>query len=71
MLPLTAQTIGTHIRNYKKHGLDALIPRPKSGCPRKFSPIQEVQLIEIVTNKTPSDVGFEPFMTWDCKLLCL
>ena len=71
MLPLTAQTIGTHIRNYKKHGLDGLTPRPKSGCPKKLSPTQEALLIETVTNKTPSDAGSEPFMTWDCKPLCL
>ena len=25
MLPLTAQTIGKHIRNYKKDGLDGLV----------------------------------------------
>lgn len=62
MLPLMAQTIGTHIRNYKKHVLDGLIPHPKSECPKKFSPIQEAQLIEIVTDQTPSGVEF--------KLLC-
>ena len=25
----------------------------------------------ILIHKTPSDLQFDPFMTWDCKLLCL
>ena len=35
IVPFTAQTIGTHVRNYKKYGLEGLNPRPKSGCPKK------------------------------------
>ena len=66
-----AQTIGTHVRNYKKYGLEGLNPRPKSGCPKKLSPSQEALLIETIVEKTPSGVGLEPYMTWNCKLLCL
>ena len=71
MVPFTAQTIGTHVRNYKKYGLEGLNPRPKSGCPKKLSPSQEALLIETIVEKTPSGVGLEPYMTWNCKLLCL
>ena len=71
MVPFTAQTIGTHVRNYKKYGLEGLNPRPKSGCPKKLSPSQEASLIETIVEKTPSSVGLEPYMTWNCKLLCL
>ena len=71
MLPLTAQTIGKHIRNYKKDGLDGLLPQPITGCPKKLSVEQEALFIETVTHQTPADVGLEPFMTWTCKLLCL
>ena len=28
-------------------------------------------LIETIVEKTPSGVGLEPYMTWNCKLLCL
>ena len=36
MLSLINQTIGKHIRNYKKDGLDGL-PEPIRGCPKKLS----------------------------------
>lgn len=65
------QTIGTHIRNYKRYGLEGLISRPKLRCPKKISLTQEALLIDIVINKTLSDVGLEHFMTWVCKLLCI
>ena len=29
MVPFTAQTIGTHVRNYKKYGLEGIKPTPK------------------------------------------
>ncbi len=58
MLPLTAQTIGKHIRNYKKGGLDGLLPQPITGCPKKLSVEQEALFIETVTHQTPTDVGF-------------
>ena len=71
VVPFTAQTIGTHVRNDKKYGLEGLNPRPKSGCPKKLSPSQEKLLIETIINHPPSSVGFEPYMTWNCKLLCI
>ena len=71
MVPFTAQIIGTHVRNYKKDGLEGLNPRPKSGCPKKLSPSQEGLLIRTIIDQTPSSVGLKPYMTWNCKLLCL
>ena len=68
MLPLTAQTIGKHIRNYKKDGLDGLVSQPITGCPKKLSAEQEALFIETVTNQTPADVGLEPSITWTCNL---
>lgn len=56
-LPLTAQTIGKHIRNYKKDGLNRLII---TGCPKKLSNEQEALFIETVTHQTPTDVKSEP-----------
>lgn len=71
MLSLTAQTIWNYIPNYKKDGLDVLLPQPITGCPNKLSVEQEALFIETVTHQTPADVGLKPFMTWTCKLLCL
>lgn len=70
-LPLTAQTIGKHIRNYKKYGMNGPIPQPITGCSKKLCVEQEALFIETLTNQTPADVGLKPFMTWTCQLLCM
>lgn len=69
IVSLNVNTVGIHIKKYKAHGLDGLIPLPKPGYPKKLSPQQEALLINVVTTKTPSDVGLEPYMNWDSKLL--
>ncbi|MDE5977433.1 MAG: IS630 family transposase, partial [Turicibacter sp.] len=71
IVSLTPHTVGIQIKKYKENGLDGLLPLPKPGCPRKLSPEQEAELIDTVINKTPTDIGIEPYMTWDCKLLCI
>ena len=57
IVPFTAQTIGTHVRNYKKYGLEGLNPRPKSGCPKKLSPEQEAELSIPSSIKRPLMLG--------------
>lgn len=71
IVSLTPHTVGIQIKKYKENGLDGLLPLPKPGCPRKLSPEQEAELIDTIIHKTPADVGIEPYMTWDCKLLCI
>ena len=39
--------------------------------PEKLSKEQEALLIEALVNKAPAEVRIEPYMTWDCKLLCI
>ncbi|EGC90829.1 hypothetical protein HMPREF9402_0055 [Turicibacter sp. HGF1] len=51
--------------------IDGLTLRAKSECPKKLSFLQELLLTYTLINKTPSDVGLDPYMTWDCKLLCI
>ena len=71
IVSLTPHTVGIQIKKYKENGWDGLLPLLKSGCPRKLSPEQEAELIDTIINKTPADIGIEPYMTWDCKLLCI
>lgn len=57
-------TIGTYISKYKEGGLDGLIPKPIPGAPRLLTPEQEQELAEVVTTKTPDEVGFPNRKNW-------
>ena len=41
MVPFTAQTIGTHIRNYKKEGLDSR-SKEHYQCAHRFHPEDDI-----------------------------
>ncbi|MEG0708504.1 MAG: helix-turn-helix domain-containing protein [Cellulosilyticaceae bacterium] len=64
-------TVGTYVTAYKKCGIAGLIPTPPPGAQRKLTPEQEQILVETVTSKVPSDVGLEPYISWNSKLICL
>lgn len=64
-------TVGKYINAYKAYGIGGLIPTPRPGAQRKLSPLQEQCLIETVSTKTPCEVGLEPYMSWNSKLICL
>jgi len=66
---LCAHTVGTYIRKYKEDGLQSLIPIPKPGAPRLLTKEQEQQLVEIVTTKTPDEVGFSFRKNWNAILI--
>ena len=46
------QTASIWFTNWKKHGIDGLIDKPRSGRPPELSPSQEIEIIEIV-EKSP------------------
>lgn len=68
-LGLCAHTIGTYIKKYKQGGLDHLKPLPKSGAPRLLTKQQEQQLVEVVTTKTPDEVGFPDRKNWNAIVI--
>ena len=41
MVPFAAQTIGTHIRNYKRDGVNGLNLRPNQDVLRNFRPYKK------------------------------
>jgi transposase len=66
---LCANTVGTYINNYKKHGLDGLIMSHSTGAPRFLSSDQEETLVETITTKTPDEVGFVARKNWTIELI--
>lgn len=64
-------TIGKYINAYKKHGIGALVIRPREGAKPKLTLEQEAILIETVSTQTPNQVGLSPYKSWNSKLICL
>lgn len=66
---ITAQTVGIYINTYKRLGLSGLVMGKSTGKPRFLSHDQEQELLEVITTKTPDQVGFENRKNWDCNLI--
>lgn len=66
---LEQHTVGVYIKNYKEKGIEGLEMKHSSGAKRKLNPNQEEQLIKVITNNTPDQVGFECRKNWTIELI--
>ena len=62
-------TVGIYIKNYKANKLDGLNMEHSCGKKRRINPEQEKLLVEIITTKTPDEVGFESRKNWTIELI--
>lgn len=70
MLNISAQTVSTYVRKYRKLGIDGLKIICKSkGAPRYLDGKQESELINIILTKTPDEVGFTGMKNWDSSII--
>ena len=56
---LKEHTVSVYIKNYNAKGIDRLAMKHSLGAKRKLNPGQEKMIVDVVTNKTPDQVGFE------------
>ncbi len=56
---LEPHAVGNYIRNYKLKGLAGLEMKYSPGPTKKLSKEQEDKMIEVITNNTHNEVGFE------------
>lgn len=68
-LELCQHTVGTYIRKYTKDGISGLKLKYSPGAPRMLTKEQEEKLVEIVTTKTPDEVGFAPRKNWTIAII--
>jgi len=61
---LDNHTVGIYVKNYKQSGLDGLLMKRSPGAPRLLTKEQELILVEIITTKTPDEVGFPNRKNW-------
>ena len=69
MESLDVHSVATYIKNYKEHGIKALTAKKSTGAPRKLNKEQEAIVLDLVTNNTPDEVGFENRKNWTIELI--
>ena len=55
---------------YKQAGIEGLTLKQPPGRQRKLTDEQERELIRIITEKLPKEVGLEPHCNWTAPLAC-
>lgn len=70
MVDLCEHTVGKYIKAYKANGLDGLVMGKSTGAPKYLTPEQEQQLFEVITTKTPDQVGIPNRKNWDSGIAC-
>lgn len=66
---VTKKTVDNYWAVYRKEGLDGLVPEKQTGAPKKLTKQQETDLLELIVNKTPVDVGFPVSYNWTAKIV--
>lgn len=69
MVLMEEHTVGKYIKAYTTKGLEGLDIKKSTGAPRKLNPDQELQLVDVITNNTPDEVGFEAKKNWTIELI--
>mgnify|MGYP003938920725 FL=1 len=70
MVDLCGHTVGKYIKAYIANGLDELVMGKSTGAPKYLTPEQEQQLYEVITTKTPDQVGIPNRKNWDSHIAC-
>jgi transposase len=65
----STRSVNSYISAYLRNGIEGLQMQRQSGCPRKLTPDQESQLVEVITTKVPNDVGFTSKYSWTLKII--
>lgn len=57
-------TVGVYVSKYNKNGIEGLALKHSPGAPRLLTAEQEMLLAEVITTKTPDQVGFPNRKNW-------
>ena len=69
IIDLCEHTVGVYIKKYKCQGITGLNIGHSPGAPRLLNNEQEEKLVEIITIKTPDEVGFAPKKNWTISII--
>lgn len=62
-------TVGSYIKAYKNGGLTGLKMGISTGKPSYLTLEQRAEFADMITTKTPADVGFAPYTNWTLAVL--
>lgn len=63
------KTVYNYINAFKEKGIDGLTLGKPTGAPRKLSTTQEQELVQVIVNKLPSDIGFPNKNRWTLAII--
>lgn len=66
---ISTLTVSTYVKKYKSDGLAGLKMGKSPGAPRHLTAEQEAELVDIITTKTPDELGFTATKNWDTTIL--
>lgn len=66
---ISSQTVGVYVKKYKSSGLSGLVIGKSPGAPRHLTNAQELELIKIITTRTPDEEGFTARKNWDTTII--
>lgn len=65
----TEKTIYNYVNAYEEKGMDGLIMGQSPGAPRKLTPEQEQELVQVISTSLPVDVGFPAKHNWTLAII--
>ena len=68
IMDIDAHTVGKYIRSYENEGIEGLKMGKSTGTPRFLTQEQEQKLYEVITTKTPDEVGFGYRKNWNANI---
>lgn len=68
IMDLNQHTVAAYINSYEQKGLEGLNMGKTTGCPRFLTKEQEEKLYEVITTKTPDEVGFGHRKNWNANI---
>lgn len=70
LLKIDVHTVSQYIKKYKAGGINNLIERKYSpGSPRLLTTEQERNMVIVITEHTPDEVGFPPSKNWNLRII--
>ena len=69
MVGVCQHTVGNYIRAYNEQGLHGLNFKEIPGASKWLSDEQELILKDVITTKTPDEVGFPPRKNWTIAIV--
>lgn len=67
---IAPHTVGIYVKNYYQSGLEGLgMKYDNCGSERKLSTKQEIELLDVISHCTPSQVGFENRYNWTIAIV--